>query len=407
MRRTRAKFLAVVAGLASCLALPAEAGETLVEGETLQLRLGGYVSEFAAVQQIPYADGQLIPEESGQAAGVLRFEWDGQVGDHIGFVVHNRFFHRISTDSTGLGNELGLGASATPERTLDARTAFIDEPNLMVEHDLDRAMATFYTPQGDIYLGRQAITWGNSNLFTTGDIWTRFSPFELDTSQKRGVDAVRFLGYPAGIELDLVFEWTDFDSPGAGARAAWTLDRTDSYGAIAWRDDELLGLMGLGVDLDVVRAHGEISIPYSLDDDRLRLPRATVGFDYLSQEWSVIVEYHYNGPGTAQGDYIGQATSEDVASGQRYLLGRHYAGFASSWAPNETYTLSVATFANLVDPSLLVTPTATISLSQNVTFTAGSYLGIGERPELQPTPSLDSEFGAAGNVFFVQLTGYY
>ncbi len=46
---------------------------------------------------------------------------------------------------------------------------------------------------------------GISNIFPIADLWAQFSPFELDTEEKPGADAVRALHDPAsGLEWDIV-----------------------------------------------------------------------------------------------------------------------------------------------------------------------------------------------------------
>jgi len=42
-------------------------------------------------------------------------------------------------------------------------------------------MLHLYLDQFDVTLGRQAITWGVAKLFPSADLWSQFSPFELDT----------------------------------------------------------------------------------------------------------------------------------------------------------------------------------------------------------------------------------
>ncbi len=403
------KFLiAIATAVAVSVPALAAAGETLVETEPFSLRLNGFLSEYAAVTHLPYETFGLVEPTTGLNAGVLRFEWEGEAGDHVSFQLHNRFFHRISSASGSAGSAFGVGSSVAPNRTLDTRSELVAEAGLLVEHDLDRAVVNVFTPLGDVYVGRQAITWGNSTVFTVSDLWTRFSPFELDTSQKRGVDAVRFLGYPGGIELDVVLDVTDFDAPGGGVRAGWTLDRADSYGALAWRNDRLHALMGLGLDLDVVRAHGELNLPWNPDDGQLDLPRATIGVDYLAEKFSVVGEYHYNGPGASEDEeYLAQYQSTEVQNGDRYLVGKHYAGAAIAWIPNEVYSVTMAGLVNLLDPSAVLTPTASLTVSQNVTVAGGAYVGIGEEPQLAPTPALGSEFGPSGTTYFLQMTAFY
>jgi len=70
---------------------------------------------------------------------------------------------------------------------------------------------------------------------------------------------------------------------------------------------------------------------------------------------------------------------------------------------------------NLTDPGLLLAPSLTYALSQNVSATLGGYAGIGERPQFSFNPDepressgvVPSEYGLYPNVFFLQLAGYF
>ena len=98
---------------------------------------------------------------------------------------------------------MGFGVSVIPGRRWDLSSVFVDQERLRVWHDIDRLSLTWYTDFADITVGRQAITWGISNVYPVADLWAQFSPFELDTEEKPGVDAVRILSYPARI-----WSWT-------------------------------------------------------------------------------------------------------------------------------------------------------------------------------------------------------
>jgi hypothetical protein len=421
----KSNALAAVALLAGMAPGLASAELNLVDTEPFRLDLGAYVSSFSGYQLLGYDTAGLVPESTGANAAVLRFEWKANIGRDVSVDIQNRFFWQLTPGSElGFGG-LGLGATVPPERTLDLQSTIVDENGAYFEHDLDRAAVNIFSPVADITIGRQAVTWGKSNLFTVGDLWTQFSPFELDTSQKRGVDALRTLSYPGnGVEFEaIVVDRGELEDLSGGVRVGWTLGRGDYYGAIAKNYDRVWGLMGFAADLDTVRGHAELALPLEYqagpDEDEVKLtePRATIGADWFaSGSFTALVEYHFNGPGTTEpGEYVAQFSSAPVTRGERYFVGKHYGGTALNYLLfDDTLTLSLAALSNLVDPSALLTPSIAYSISQNVTGTLGAYVGLGEYPEFDATattPSeivaLNSEYGLYGNFFFMQLAGYF
>lgn len=406
----------------SVVSAPAFAQLNLVDEDAFRLDLGAYVSSFSAYQRIPYDTGGLAPRAFGINASLLRLEWRAQLFSDITFDVHNRFFWTALTNEQG-SRGLGLGATVPPERTVDLQSTFLDGEGLYFEHDLDRLSLTFFTSFADFTLGRQAVTWGNSSIFTVADLWTQFSPFELDTSQKRGVDALRAMMYPAGFELEVIaVDRGELDDLSGGVRLSRTMGIGDYYVGLAKNYERLWTLLGVALDLDVVRGHAEVALPIEIglsdEDSGVGLPRATVGADWFaSSKFTLIAEYHFNGPGASDpSDYLAELQKPAVSRGERYFIGQHYAGLAAAYLPFEdTLTLSMSTIGNLTDPSVLVAPSLAYDLSQNTTATLGGYFGFGGYPELQTDPlspfptglETKSEYGLYGNVFFLQLSGYF
>lgn len=396
----------------------------IVDTDPFQLSLGAYVGTFSAYQHTPYDTAGLSAPSSGSNAAILRLEWNAALGEVVTVEVHNRAFWSLSSTGAGIGS-FGLGSTIAPTRTLNLRSELINEYGMRLEHDLDRLAATFYTPVADVTIGRQAVSWGNSTIFTLGDLWTQFSPFELDTSQKRGVDAVRFLAYPGGVELDvIVVDRGDWKQLSGGVRGAWSIGDGDYYTALAKNYDTVWWLLGFGVDLGAGRLHGELGQPLVLNINRpddpagLAVPRATVGFDWLpSAKFTAFAEYHLNGQGTQDTSrYLLRLQSPAFARGETYFLGQHYGGIGASYMPwDDLVTFTFAGIGNLTDPSVLLTPSVTYSIAQNVTATLGGYLGLGAHPEISFDPDnpaitsfrVPSEYGLYGNTFYLQLAGYF
>jgi len=403
MTRVRLKVLGMTAFLCVTPSL-ALAATPLIESDSFALELGGYTSSTTGVQHRPY-DVPTLPRTTGLAASLVRFEWRAYISDNITIDVHNRFFARVSSAPTDAS--VGLGSTVAPERSVDLQSIIVEESGLLVEHDLDRASASINTRAGDITMGRQAVTWGVSLLFPVADFWTQFSPFELDTSQKRGVDGVRFLTYPGDrIEVDLIaVDRGSVDDLSAGARIGWSSDMADYHFMLARNYERIWMAMGSAVDLDWARLYGEIATPFLPDESQLELPRATLGLNVLRSKYTVSVEYHFNGLG--DDELLAGIAKAEVARGEQYLLGRHYLGVAGSYTPREFITFSLLALGALDHPSMLIAPSIDYEIAPDIHARFLSYVGVGDRPDLSGIPVVPSEFGAYGESYFFELSAFF
>ncbi|MDX1675918.1 MAG: hypothetical protein R3314_14080, partial [Longimicrobiales bacterium] len=263
----------------------------------------------------------------------------------------------------------------------------------------------------DITVGRQAITWGVSGIFPVADVWAQFSPFELDTEEKPGVDAVRVLAYPTPeLELDLVVaDRGSAEDLSVGVRGTLALADADVWlgAGKLWRDALAMG--GITLLLDAAKLRAEAVLPWSLDRDALLEPRVTVGLDWIRGTLLVTGEYHYNGIGASATSYLDVLRDPRVARGETYYIGRHYLGGLVSWSPDREnrLTLALNTLANLEDPSFAFTPVARYDLGQATRFAIGGLVSLGEHPSFDPAVSFPSEFGAYGTLGYTQISIYF
>lgn len=256
---------------------------------------------------------------------------------------------------------LGFGVSAVPTRW-DLESVLVDRELLRVAHDVDRLALTVYMPLADVTIGRQAVTWGWATLFPVADLWSRFGPYELETEEKPGLDALRALAYPAErLVLDLVAaDRGAARDASVGARLAVSLPAGDLYIAAAklWR--ELVFIGGAALVLEEVKLRGEAVLPRGLDRGGWHRPRVTAGADWVRGRWTLSGELHYNGIGTDSFErYPAVLLDPRVARGESYFLGRWYAGAAGGWSVTDRLTLSASLLANLFDPSASLSPVAT------------------------------------------------
>ena len=410
--------------LVGSLAWPghAHAQFTLADGDLATFSLGGYVRAITGIHDRGYeipetALTAATPSRSGFHGEVVRLKWQIEGGARTAGAgtrwridVHNRVQARVSSTETG-DRVVGFGVSAVPDRLVDLEAEWVEEPGLRVWHDLDRLSATVYTDVADITVGRQAITWGVSGIFPVADLWAQFSPFELDTEEKPGIDAVRVLAYPAGVELDLVVaDRGRAEDVSAGARATFGLSNADAWVGVGkfWRQAMAMG--GVTFLLETAKLRAEAVLPWSLDTEELQDPRFTVGVDWIRGTLSVVGEYHYNGIGAEQGSYLEALQDPRLQRGETYYLGPHYLGGLVSLSPDVENRLMIGVNAltNLQDPSGALTPFLSYDIGQSTRVALGGLISFGDPPSFTALPpTFPTEFGAYGTLGYTQVSVYF
>jgi hypothetical protein len=365
------------------------------------------------VSHLPYDLPGTEPTTAFNAE-VLRLEWDLRFGNRAVVEVHDKVQLQVTSAAGSLDQAVaGFGVSAVPNRTVDLRRDFIHRDRVRAWHDIDRLSLTLYTGAGDVTVGRQAITWGVSTLFPVADLWAQFSPFELDTEEKPGIDAVRWLVYPGGgWEIDaVVADRGAREDLSAGVRGSVSLPWADLWvgGGKLWREAMAMG--GISAPVDSWKLRAEAVVPYDLDADDWSRPRVTVGVDWLAGGGLTMTgEYHHNGVGAADvSGYADVLRDPRFLRGESYYLGRDYLGGLVSWSPgNDRLNLSLSALANLRDPSTAWTPVVTYDMGQSTRVSMGGVLTSGDAPVLgDEGPALRSEYGSYGDLAFTRISLYF
>ena len=400
-------LLALASPVRAEIALVGEPGD-----DAFALALGGYFRAFNGAQFLEL-DAPGIDDETGINSTVARAEWRVAVGDAARLEIHERFAWLSTTGSAAFAGA-GVGVTPAPNRTVDLATTWQigDDGATVLEHDLDRAVLRLFIGPFDASIGRQAITWGTANLFTVTDVWAAFSPYDLDTSQKRGVDAVRaVVALGSRGELDLVIaDRGELVQLSGGARATWYLGFGDIYAVGGHFWDRLAVAAGVSAEAGELKLRAEAFAPYDPADGALDLPRATAGVDWFATgDFSLTVEGHFNGDGGDDpDDYAGHAaTSEPFDRGEVFLLGRWYAGAAALWRPYPTVSTTLGATTNLVDPSALATWAIAYEIAQDVEASIGGFHGFGDGITFDPLPRVRSEYGSYGHLAWLQLAAFF
>lgn len=385
----------------------------VVEGDHASLYAGGYVRGVGSASWLALDLGPEQPSRAASTALVGRLEWRANLGAHVGVDLHQRL--QLRGTAGGLGDVgfggvgPGVGVSASPDRRVDTRSELDDGAGTpLLDHDLDRAAVRIYAGDHEVVLGRQAIGWGQASVFAVTDLWGRLSPFDIDNSQKRGVDAARWLVGWDGTMLDVfVGDGGPDHDVNAGIRVQWYLDRGDLQAGLARRVDEAMAFVATTLDLSQSTLRLEALLPVDTNDGTVSLPAATLGFDRLWSDWSLTVELHHNDQGgTDPDETLARLTALGASGSRSYFVGRYYAAAQTTWQIRPTLRASALVVGNLSDPSALLSGSTMWEPTQDVELTLSAYHGLGTRPILA---SLDfpTEFGVYGTTMLGGLVVWY
>jgi hypothetical protein len=382
----------------------------LIDRDNGSLWLGGYFSSLSGVQHFPYETMGFIEETSGLNASMFRLGLRGEWRGRAVLEIEDRLFWFLQADSgvNGGSAQMGLSSTQRPGRTFDLSYLLLDQDSFYLEQDVERFSLSLFLDRVDLVIGRQPITWGEGLLFPSTDLWVQYSPFELDTSLKPGVDAIRLMMAPLdNLELDVVLvDRGALEDLSSGAQLKGYLAWGNLYGGVAKSWNRLFITGGTSAEVRQFMIRFEGVLPFEYEESRLGLPSLTGGIDWFSGDAMVSVEYHYNGSGALGPEgYMGQAQDERTLRGEYYLLGRHYLGALINYRPHELLGLQWVSMFNPVDQSALFTTGITYDFVQDIQLGLGQMWTLGSDPDrltLQPT----SEFGIYPHLFYLLFSGY-
>lgn len=288
-------------------------------------------------------------------------------------------------------------------------------------HNLDRLCLKLKLQFADIELGRQAIAWGSAHVINPTDVIAPFGFNELDSEERRGVDAIR-VRIPLGMMDELDFGYVAGENFSGGKsvfflRGKTNLLNTDvSLLLMSFRQQLLIGfdlsrsLAGASMWLETAYVSANFFKPEQPQASEYF--RASLGLDYnFRNGFYVFLEYHFNSAGRARSEnYLEQLGAPAFREGAVYLLGRHYLGMGVSKPISGLINASGFLLANLNDSSLIFSPQMEYNIAENIYVAAGAYLGSGKNPELGVDDGsllLHSEFAAYPDMVFASFRIYF
>lgn len=383
----------------------------------------------------PYDHILMPPSDTAQAFVDGRLKLDWTVSDAISVEAHHvitagtpQYQTQLQLELAQMGVEIeetastmmtGVGLQAPEAIDLSWR---LEDTELFLQGRTDRLFAQATVGQSTIRLGRQAISFGHGLVFNPMDLVQPFSIATIDNEYKPGVDALRlerYFGMTGQITGVVAYagSW-DIEGLTAVVNANGTFGMTDLslFGGLV-RSDKVIGA-GVASSIGAVGWHSDVTFTLPESDDEDPFVRSTTGaFWRPFSTSSVTMEYYYQSLGAEKAaDYLEFAQSDRYARGEIWVMGQHYLSLA--WAQEVTALSSgnLAIIGNVVDASMLLSPSLSISVSDEVQLVAGGFVGLGEQPKTTSVTEVlinpdalkvNSEFGMMPGSGFVQLRSYF
>jgi len=326
------------------------------------------------------------------------------------------------------GTGLGAGGSVLPaEAKAPFRLTQLDweitaDDDSSYRHEIDRGLVALHPEWGDVTLGRQAIGLGRGTLFSAVDVFSPFSPLEVDREWRRGVDAFRAeyrLSTTSSAETITAFGETWEQSAWLGRFRGYLGDIDGSLIFGKRAEDFMVGATFSAI-VGEAEVHGELALfdtPEAQPDstlwggDRLAT-KLVLGSSYtfnVGNGLTLLGEYHYSDFGVKDAeDALMRLQDSDFQKrylrGDTQILGREAIAAQLSYPFNEAVNGGFLVLTNPTDGSGVVSPSLRLDLDRNLTLTTNLFVPWGAEPK---NGQLRSEYGASPVSFFVQAAVYY
>jgi hypothetical protein len=401
--------------VAAMMAAPAAAQDAGDELPSLTVRTS--VKATGLVSRSPDAP-HLFPERTaGESMVRLRVESEIRASrNHMFNFAYEQRLRYASAPGVGIG-VIGILPSefATPFRVEPLVWRVNESAKGTWRHEIDRANAQVRLRRADLTIGRQAIGWGRGVMFTSIDLFTPFSPLEVDREWRSGVDAVRAdVKLTDRSSLDLVGAFGNTLNRSAfAARARGYAGTVDVEVAGGRRGEDLFSGVTSSAALGDAEVHGEavaFRVPSKMAHDVIW--KAVVGGSYRFPIGAGILayaEYHYSGFGaTHPAEILALLTTPSFLGrfvrGDMQILSRHAVGVTGSYEASPEITYAGQWLHDPGDQSGVVAPAVTYTFNDAVSFLGSVYVPYGRPPE---GGLLRSVYGAAPLSGLLQLRVYF
>lgn len=339
-------------------------------------------AKLTLASSLPYKE---TPVFSGLSQLHLRFEPSLEVGDWKFVAAYDGQIGVATSMPTFFNVALPVQTTQFRLWPLSFESAFGDWSQIQ---QLDRAFVSLHLNRLDVTVGRQAIGWGRSTLFSALDIFVPFLPLQVDQEWRVGIDAINVdwrVSDTASIQ-GVAVGAPNLDETAIGGRARGYFGTVDAELVLAKRMQEMVYGADGSVALGDFELHGELGIFQSLTIDQVYsklLIGASNNFN-IGSGLKIVAEYLYFGANS-----LSNAT--------------HTVGVVANYTFDQEWSTSLTLLQSANDGSGVVSPSAIWDFSDFGSILMSGFFAWGSRSvAVQP----NSQFGAINPSFLAQLRFY-
>jgi predicted porin len=369
----------------------------------------GYAKSFAVATDEVNTDF-LNLKTTYQSQNSVRLMWE-MFGDNTVWQVHYEispvFVSRKQPVESQTFNVVGESYRLT-----DLKSSLSDEDSKhQLYQNLDRLNVQLQFEQGDLTIGRQAISFGSARFINPTDIFLPFNVQTLNQEYRTGVDAIRYqspLGELGEFDVGIVLgKDAKPENSAAFLQLRGNVNGKDLQFALTRFAEQTL--VGAGIQT----ALGDFGFWFEAanvtgDFDYLR---SSIGLDYaFTENIFAMVEYHYNGAGSDNpDDYLLLLETLPYRQGGVFLLGKEYIMPSVSIQASALWSVGFQGIYNLSDDSAFLSVSAEYNVAEDFYMDFGYYHFTGDELTIVPPgiPVLQSEYGTNPDTIFVSLRFYF
>ena len=260
--------------------------------------------------------------------------------------------------------------------------------------------------------GRLTASWATTLFLTPADPFLPFDPSDPFREYRAGVDAFRFQYFPGPLsDVDFIVRPAEFStgttwSALARGRTVWHNWEVSAWAGMLY--DKPAAAIGAAGGIGQVAVRGELTLQESEGSMALR---GSVGIDGRLDAWSrdlfYVIEYQRDGFGAGSSSELLQVVRSDAyARGQLQVLGRDEIVLQGSYQVHPLWALGLLLMTNVDDPSSLLSPSVSYSISNEVSGSGGMFFGFGDSTPTLESP-IPSEYGLVPNYVYLSLTVFF
>lgn len=316
---------------------------------------------------------------------------------------------RVGADPSGIF----VGVSSGGGEWLPLQWTIEETDHVAWRHQFDRLNVSWAPGDAsEMVVGRQTASWATTMFLTPADPFLPFDPSDPFRVYRAGIDAFRFQYFPGPLsDIDFVVRPADYSNGNtlsvlARGRTVWR--SWEVSGWLGMLHDEPAAAIGAAGGIGAVAVRGEVTLQES--DGEMAL-RGTVGIDGRFVVWGrdlfYVVEYQRDGFGAGtSAELLEVVRSDAFARGQLQVLGRDELVLQGAYQPHPLWGLTLLTITNLDDPSALLSPGVSYSLSNEMSASGGLFFGLGDDTPSIESP-LPSEYGLVPTFVYVSATVFF